>query len=87
MDSENALKKCPKFSTDYQCQAGRQNWLFWGLLGSARAVGQTPNVPMWVGIKLFFKSAVGKFFKTLRWLECRQMGLVCVELQRNCLPR
>ena len=54
---------------------------------SACAVGQPPNVPMWVGIKLFFKSAVGKFFKTLRWLECRQMGLVCIELQRNCLPR
>ena len=53
--------------------------------GSACAVGQTQNVPMWVGIKLFFKSAVGNFFKTLRWLECRQMGLVCVKEQRNCL--
>ncbi len=62
MKSENALKKCSKFSTDYQCQAGRQNWLFWGLLGSARAVGQTPNVPMRVGIKLFFKMCGGKIF-------------------------
>jgi hypothetical protein len=29
---------------------------------SACAVGQTPNVPMWGGIKLFFKMCGGKFF-------------------------
>jgi len=29
---------------------------------SACAVGQTPNVPMWVGIKLFFKMCGGKKF-------------------------
>jgi hypothetical protein len=31
---------------------------------SACAVGQTPNVPMWGGIKLFFKMCGGKIFKT-----------------------
>jgi len=30
--------------------------------GSGRAVGQTPNVPMWAGIKLFFKMCGGKNF-------------------------
>jgi hypothetical protein len=29
---------------------------------SGRAVGQTPNVPMWAGIKLFFKMCGGKNF-------------------------
>jgi hypothetical protein len=30
--------------------------------GSGREVGQTPNVPMWAGIKLFFKMCGGKIF-------------------------
>jgi len=30
--------------------------------GSGCALGQTPNVPMWVGIKLFFKMCGGKNF-------------------------
>jgi hypothetical protein len=33
----------------------------WGFVFvSACAVGQTPNVPMWVGIKLFFKMCGGE---------------------------
>ena len=44
--------------------AGRQNWLFWGLLWVGSCGGQTPNVPMWAGIKLFFKMCGGKIFKT-----------------------
>jgi len=46
--------------------------------GSACAVGQTPNVPMWAGIKLFFKMCGGKIFKNhLGRIECRksQIGL------------
>ena len=31
---------------------------------SACVVGQTPNVPMCAGIKLFFKMCGGKIFKT-----------------------
>jgi len=30
--------------------------------GLGRVVGQTPNVPMWAGIKLFFKMCGGKNF-------------------------
>jgi hypothetical protein len=33
-------------------------------------------------LKLFFKMCGEKIFKTLRWLECWQTGLVCVKLQR-----
>jgi len=32
---------------------------------SGCAVGQTPNVPMWAGIKLFLKMCGGKIFKNL----------------------
>jgi hypothetical protein len=32
---------------------------------SVGVVGQTPNVPMWAGIKLFFKMCDGKNFKTI----------------------
>jgi len=31
---------------------------------SGRVVGQTPNVPMWAGKKIFFKMCGGKIFKT-----------------------
>ena len=40
---------------------------------SACVKGQTPNVPMWAGIKLFFKMCGGKIFKTLRWVSVGKM--------------
>jgi hypothetical protein len=46
--------------------------------GSVCEEGQTPNVPMWVGIKLSFKMCGGKIFENLLGrLECRksQLGL------------
>jgi hypothetical protein len=54
---------------------------------SACEAGQTPNVPMWGGVKLFFKMCGGKIFKTF-WagLSVGKVRSVCVSLQRNCLP-
>jgi hypothetical protein len=44
-------------------------------------------VPMWGGVKLFFKMCGGKIFKTF-WagLSVGKVRSVCVSLQRNCLP-
>jgi len=55
--------------------------------GSACAVGQTPNVPMWASIKLFFKMCYLKNFKTI-WvgLNVGKVRSFCVKEQRNCLP-
>jgi hypothetical protein len=41
---------------------------------SAYALGKTPNLPMWAGIKIFFKIFGWKIFKTLFWLACRKIG-------------
>jgi len=60
------------------------------LLGFARVSaceeGQTPNVPMRAGIKLFFKMCGGKIFKTF-WvgLSVGKVRSICVKEQRNCL--
>jgi hypothetical protein len=66
--------------------AGRQNWHFWGLLWVGLCVGQTPNVPKWVGIKLFFKCAVGKILKTICvGMSVGKVRSVCVKEQRKSL--
>jgi len=57
------LKKVKFFSTSLQ-RVGKIG-SFGVCCVSGRAVGQTPNVPMWAGIKLFLKCAVGKFLKPL----------------------
>jgi hypothetical protein len=67
-------EKSPKFSTDYHCQAGGQNWLFCKTWVVVSWCGFA-NVPMCGWLKLFLKCAVGKILKTF--------GSVC---ESACLP-
>jgi len=54
------LKKVKFFST-FLLRVGKIG-SFEVCCGSGRAVGQTPNVPMCGGLKLFFKMCGGKIF-------------------------
>jgi len=70
---DNRVKNKKKsFIIHFSCQniiniiiAGGKLALLGSACGSACEVGQTPNVPMWAGIKLFFKMCGGKIFKTI----------------------
>jgi hypothetical protein len=54
------LKKSNSFQHSY-CGSAKLALLGFAFV-SACAVGQTPNVAMWLGIKLFFKMCGGKNF-------------------------
>ncbi len=67
---EKHLKKSPKFSTDYHCQAGGQNWLFCKTLVVGRLVRFCKCANVRLAKIVLKKCAVGKILKTF--------GLVCV---------
>ena len=67
---EKYLKKSPKFSTDYHCQAGGQNWLFCKTLVVGRLVRFCKCANVRLAKIVLKKCAMGKILKTF--------GPVCV---------